>query len=131
MNRTCVVVVLGLVLVSGQTGCLDKTANTPAVQGRSQIGEDPTDIDSLGTTGQKTTVGNTEGIPVSGVGLVYGLAGTGSSAPQGGWRSMLENSLKKQGFSNIKELLDACFGELDEQGPGGAVGGREELAADA
>ena len=33
--------------------------------------------------------------------------------------------------AGVDELLDACFGELDEQGPGGAVGGREELAADA
>jgi hypothetical protein len=103
MNRACVVVV-GLVV--GLTGCVDKSAKTPAVQGRSQIGEDASDLDSFGTTGQKTTVGNTEGIPVSGIGLVYNLAGTGSTAPPGGWRSMLENSLKKQGFSNIKELLD-------------------------
>ncbi|HUR55535.1 MAG TPA: flagellar basal body P-ring protein FlgI [Gemmataceae bacterium] len=103
MNRTCIVVV-GLVV--GLTGCVDKSAKTQAVQGRSQIGEDPNDLDFFGTTGQKTTVGNTDAIPVSGVGLVYGLAGTGSPAPPGGWRSMLENSLKKQGFSNIKELLD-------------------------
>jgi hypothetical protein len=103
MNRACVVV---LGLMCSLTGCLDKSASTQAVQGRSQIGEDPADVDSFGNTGMKTTVGNTEGIPVSGVGLVYGLAGTGSTAPPGGWRSMLENSLKKQGFSNIKELID-------------------------
>ena len=103
MNRACVVVVG---LVCGLTGCVDKSAKTQPVQGRSQIGEDPADVESFGTAGQKTSVGNTESIPVSGVGLVYGLAGTGSSAPPGGWRSMLENSLKKQGFSNIKELLD-------------------------
>ena len=37
---------------------------------------------------------------------MYKLAGTGSSAPTGGWRAMLENNLKKQGFNNVKELLD-------------------------
>src|SRR5262249_9200842 len=68
---------------------------------------DPTpDTDAFYTVGAKTTVGNTEPIPVSGVGLVYRLAGTGGGAQPGGWRQMLENNLKKQGFSNLRELLD-------------------------
>ena len=76
-------------------------------QGRSQIGEDPADLDAATTIGSKTTIGNTESIVVSGVGLVYGLPGTGSSAPPGGWRMMLEESLKRMpNMSNIKALLD-------------------------
>ena len=45
---------------------------------------------------------------MSGVGLVYSLPGTGSSAPPGGWRMMLENSLKKNQrlAGHIRELLD-------------------------
>ena len=57
------------------------------VQGRSQIGEDPiAELDASTTVGSEDHVGNTESILVSGVGLVYHLPGTGSSAPPGGWR---------------------------------------------
>ena len=79
------------------------------VQGRSQVGEDPiAELDASTTIGSKTTIGNTESILVSGVGLVYNLPGTGSSAPPGGWRMMLEHSLKKnQRLSgHLRELLD-------------------------
>jgi flagellar basal body P-ring protein FlgI len=105
MNRAWLLtagLVAGVVLAS--TGChnTDKTK----VQGRSQVGEDSsTEFDASTTIGQKTSVGNTEPIAVSGVGLVYGLPGTGSSATPGGWRMMLEHQLKKKGYS-IKELLD-------------------------
>src|SRR5262249_10140015 len=106
MNRAWVLGV-GLVvsLVAGLTGCV--WSKSGLVQGRSQIGEDPAgDPDAFATVGMKTQVGNTEPIPVSGVGLVYRLNGTGSSAPPGGARTMLENSLKKQGFNHLKQLLD-------------------------
>jgi hypothetical protein len=97
--------VLWVGLAAGLTGCVGSKADK--VQGRSQIGEDPAgDPDAFATLGWKTTVGNTEAIPVSGVGLVYGLKGTGSSPPPGGWRTMLEQSLRKQGYTNTKELLD-------------------------
>src|SRR5262249_41682848 len=50
---------------------------------------------------------NMGSIAVSGVGLVYRLQpGTGSSAPPGSFRQILEHSLKKQGFSHLKELLE-------------------------
>jgi hypothetical protein len=102
MNRAFVVVVG---LLAGLTGCADTKTK---VQGRSQIGEDvaAADADAVVTVGLKTSVGNTEALTVSGVGLVYRLPGTGSSPPPGGWRTMLENNLKKQGFDKIKELLD-------------------------
>ncbi|MFO0822982.1 MAG: hypothetical protein U0792_07660 [Gemmataceae bacterium] len=93
-------------LAGFNVGCKGPEAEKLKTQGRSQIGEDPTDLDGTTTVGSKTTVGNTESILVSGVGLVYGLPGTGSSAPPGGWRIMLEESLKRiPGMSNIKQLL--------------------------
>ncbi|MBP3959154.1 flagellar basal body P-ring protein FlgI [Gemmata sp. G18] len=94
--------------VAGMVGC--KSTDAKKVQTRSQIGEDPSDPDSVVTIGSKTTVGNTEALQVSGVGLVFNLPGTGGGATPGIWRTMLEDNLKKskkdQGL-NIKELLDA------------------------
>jgi Flagellar P-ring protein len=98
---------LSAAALAGFAGC--KTTDTDKlkqVQSRSQIGEEPGDIDGTTTVGSKTSIGNTEMIQVSGVGLVYGLPGTGSSPPANGWRLMLEDTLKKQGQTNLKELLD-------------------------
>lgn len=93
--------------LAGLAGCMGTEADKLKPQGRSQIGEDPADLDASTTVGGKTTIGNTEPILVSGVGLVYGLPGTGSSATPGGWRQMLEDNLKKtRGLDNIKQLLD-------------------------
>ena len=103
MNRVSIVLV-GLAI--GLTGCAGSKDHK--VQARPQIGEDSaTDPDTFATVGMKTTPDNMGPIAVSGVGLVYRLQpGTGSSAPPGAWREMLEHSLKKQGFSNLKELLE-------------------------
>lgn len=110
MNRAWVLAAaLAVGSVVGSAGCKSSEVDKlkKKVQGRSQVGDDPAaDLDPAATVGQKTTVGNTEGITVSGVGLVYGLPGTGGGAQPGGWRMMLENNLKKQGCSNLKELLD-------------------------
>lgn len=95
--------------LSAATGCKGPEAEAlkTKAQARSQIGEDPLDLDATTNIGGKTTIGNTESILVSGVGLVYGLQGTGSSAPPGGWRMMLEESLKRMpGMTGIKQLLD-------------------------
>ncbi len=96
--------------LAGLTGCHDlwtQRSISQKVQSRSQIGEgSPYELDESVTIGSKSTVSNVEMIPVSGVGLVSNLPGTGSSAPPGGWRTMLENSLKKQGVSNVREFLD-------------------------
>lgn len=90
------------------TGC--KGGPEPAeVQSRSQIGDDPAEGE-VATVGAKTTVGNTEPIIASGVGLVYQLSGTGSSPPNGGWRTKLEDDLKKLKRDqpvSVKELLDS------------------------
>ncbi|QJW97203.1 flagellar basal body P-ring protein FlgI [Frigoriglobus tundricola] len=95
---------------AGLAGC--KNAPDPAkkVQPRSQIGEDPADPDAVVTIGSKTKVGNCETIEVSGISIVYQLPGTGSSPPQGGWRTMLEDNLKKlKGDQplNVRQLLDS------------------------
>jgi len=92
--------------VIGATGCQTDTDKTK-VQGRSQVGEDPIgELDASTSIGQKTSVGNTDPIDVSGIGLVYNLPGTGSSANPGIWRTMLENHLKKQGLTPISQYLD-------------------------
>ena len=98
--------VLWIGLLLGLTGCLGSQKDQ--VQGRSQIGEDPAaDPDAFATVGMKTMPDNMGPIAVSGVGLVYGLQpGSGSGAPPGSWRQMLEQSLKKQGLTNLKEILD-------------------------
>lgn len=88
-------------------GC--KHGDAAKVQTRSQIGEDPADADAVATIGSKTSVGNTESLVVSGVGLVFNLPGTGSSPPAGEWRTRLEDALKKTKRDqalNIKEFLD-------------------------
>jgi hypothetical protein len=95
--------------VAGLAGCKTTEADATKMPARSQIGEDPSDPDSVVTIGSKTTVSNTESLVVNGVGLVYQLPGTGSSPPAGGWRTMLEDSLKKMKRDqtlSLKELLD-------------------------
>jgi Flagellar P-ring protein len=107
MNRS-LLLIAGLTAASilASAGC-QTDSDKSKTQPRSQVGEDPIgDFDATTTVGQKTSIGNTDPIQVSGIGLVYGLPGTGSSATPGSWRTMLENNLKKQGFSNLKQLLD-------------------------
>ncbi len=111
MNRAWLrMAALAVGLVGGVVGCKGTDAETSKIQGRSQVGEESViDLDGSTTVGRKTAIGNTEPINVSGVGLVYGLPGTGSSAPPGGWRIMLENNLKKNKREqqlSIRELLD-------------------------
>jgi hypothetical protein len=57
------------------------------------------------TIGDVTTVGNADPIPVSGVGLVYGLEGTGGDAPTGSYRNLLEHQLQQNGIEHVKEIL--------------------------
>lgn len=57
------------------------------------------------TVGDYTAFGNAEPIPVSGVGLVVGLAGTGGDAPPGPYRQMLEKDLRARKVEHVKELL--------------------------
>ncbi len=106
LNRRKFLALSAALGVAGLVGCKSTDPDKTKIQSRSQIGEEPGEVDGSTTVGSKTTIGNSDAIQVSGVGLVYGLPGTGSSAPPGGWRMMLEDSLKKQGQTNLKELLD-------------------------
>jgi len=85
-------------VVGATVGCFPQQTN------RAQVADD-TEKDANATVGMKTVMGNAEPIPVSAVGLVYNLKGTGSSPVSDGWRSMLENTIKKRKL-NSKELLD-------------------------
>src|SRR5262249_26976449 len=46
-------------------------------------------------------------IPVSGVGLVVGLEGTGGGTPNGPYRQMAEDFLKRSKIDNPREWLDS------------------------
>jgi len=95
-------------VVAGLSGWLGLTAGcSPRQTVRPQAADDP-EKDVAATVGAKTAVGNYDAIPVSGVGLVYDLKGTGGNAPPDEWRKMLENSLRKQKFSpeQVKQFLD-------------------------
>ena len=63
------------------------------------------DLD-IGVVGDVTEVDNAGDIQVSGVGLVTGLDGTGSS-PKGPWREMLEQQLRKMKIENTAALLNS------------------------
>ena len=93
-------------LLAGLTGVVGATVGCLPQQktNRAQAADDP-EKDVNATVGMKTVVGNAEPIPISAVGLVYNLKGTGSSPTADGWRSMLENTMKKRKL-NPKELLD-------------------------
>jgi hypothetical protein len=57
------------------------------------------------TLGDVTKIGNAAPMPVAGVGLVVGLAGTGGEAPPDAYRAKLEDYLRKKGVKNVKELM--------------------------
>jgi hypothetical protein len=69
---------------------------------------DETDHDSdadILTVGKITNIANAEPIPISGVGLVVGLSGTGGDAPPGTYRTFLEDKLRKRGVERVREIL--------------------------
>lgn len=95
-----------LVGLSAVTGCLPGQTTGGAVADntpRGQVADDA--ADRLSTVGQKTVVGNTEPVVVSGVGLVSELRGTGSSPQPDGFRTALEGAIRKR-RGNPRELLD-------------------------
>jgi hypothetical protein len=59
------------------------------------------------TIGDKTQVGNPEPVPVSGVGLVEGLEGTGGDVPADGFRAMLEKDLLQQKERHVQDILSS------------------------
>ena len=72
---------------------------------RSQIADDTLDREAFATIGDRTEIGNMDPIPVTGVGFVYNLLGTGSNPPADGYRAQLEQAIRRQ-KGNPKELLD-------------------------
>ncbi len=99
MRRTTIACLAGLTFTFAP-GCLPQQTTT-----RSQVADDLADAEQLATVGSKTEVGNVESIPVSGVGYVHTLAGTGSIPAADAWRTSLETALRRQKF-NPRELLD-------------------------
>ena len=98
-----------LVGLAAATGCLPGQTNPNAAPAtntpRAQTADDAADAGKFATVGQKTVVGNTEPVVVSGVGLVTELRGTGSSPPPDGLRAQLESVVRKR-RGNPRELLD-------------------------
>jgi len=72
---------------------------------RSRIGEGDT-FGGVKTIGDWTVFDNATPLPVSGVGLVIGLNGTGGGSPSGDFRTKLEDQLKKKGFDNARRMID-------------------------
>lgn len=83
-------------------------AGCSRTQVRSQK-EEETDKDRylVKTVGEVSTFGNAEPVPVTGVALVEGLESTGSAAPAGEMRQMVENELKRQKIPNVKQILSS------------------------
>jgi len=97
----------GLIITAGLTGgcatsLLNKARN---VVSRPQAADEPADTDTNATIGQRTSVGNVDPIPITGVGLVYELPGTGSSPPHDAWRTNLEGKIRMQ-KGDPRKLLD-------------------------
>jgi hypothetical protein len=91
----------GLLLLGLVVGCLPQQTAT----NRGQAADDQADADRFATIGQRTAVGNVDPIPVSGVGLVHHLNGTGSSPPHDALRATLEAAIRRD-KGNPKDLLD-------------------------
>lgn len=95
------VVLLALLPVAAlAVGCTQQQTTTS----RSQVDDDFTEKLEKATVGDKTVVSNTEPIPVSGVGLVWKLQGTGSIA-KAPWREFLEKNLRQKKV-NPRDFLD-------------------------
>lgn len=71
--------------------------------------EEETDRERYGvkTVGDVSTFGNAEPITVGGVGLVEGLAGTGSAAVADDYRKTVENELRRAKTPNVKQILNS------------------------
>jgi hypothetical protein len=82
-------------------GCLNP-------QTRFQTPDEGPEASEVLTVGKvMSSFAHAEGIPVSGVGLVVGLDGTGGEAPPGSFRTLLEDHLRKHGVERVKEVLSS------------------------
>jgi flagellar basal body P-ring protein FlgI len=69
--------------------------------------DDDADKSRLQTIGDVAEFQTSGAIPISGVGLVVNLDGTGGGTPPGEYRNMMEQYLKKCKIDNPKEWLDS------------------------
>ncbi len=98
MNRRHWLVRMGLFALAG---CLNPLTpfQTP------DIPKKETEVLTVGKV--MNSFGQAEGIPVSGVGIVVGLDGTGGAAPPGSFRTLLEDQLRKRGVEGVKDILES------------------------
>lgn len=87
------------------TGCMSDYFGKKSTTSRSRIGEGDT-WGPVRTVGDWTIFDGARDLPVSGVGLVIGLPGTGGGSPTGDFRTKLEDQLKKKGFDNARKMID-------------------------
>jgi hypothetical protein len=76
-------------------------------QSADETDQEDEDIKNVKTIGDITVMDNVKPIQVSGVGLVYGLDGTGGGVPNNEWRQRLEDQLHKQGVQDVKAMLNS------------------------
>jgi hypothetical protein len=88
-------------LLAGVLGC---AGTQTRLQSEDETDRVKIDIDAVG---KKVSFANADPLPVSGIGLVVGLDGTGGGAPPGPLRTLLEGSLRQQGYERVKEILDS------------------------
>jgi Flagellar P-ring protein len=87
-------------VLAGLCGCAHQ--NQTRLQAEDEAEAKEADVKTIG---EMTTVGNAIPIPVSGVGLVVGLEGTGGDAPPGSYRQFLVDKLLKSRVEHVNELL--------------------------
>lgn len=91
---------LTVALACGLAGCLTPDATT---RPQSDDAAGP----SARAVGEAASFANLQPVPISGVGLVIGLPGTGGPAPAGTYRSMLEQELKRRQIEHVRDVLDS------------------------
>ena len=98
MNRLWLLIPALLLTVSG---CLKEHTS------RSQAVDTEVEKDGPKTIGEISSYDNAQPIPVTGVGLVVGLEGTGGGCPPGSTRDFMKAMLKKKGFDNPGAIIDS------------------------
>ncbi|MFL5244037.1 MAG: flagellar basal body P-ring protein FlgI [Gemmataceae bacterium] len=94
-------IVLPLAL-AGLVGCTSMTEKQTRLQAEDEIIQVKYDVK---TVGDVTSFGETDAVPLGGVGLVCGLDNTGGDPPPGFYRDMLQEQMVKEGIKNWKEIL--------------------------
>jgi hypothetical protein len=74
-------------------------------QAADEVEKEEPDIKNVQVIGDLTEVGNFNRQPVSGVGLVCGLRGTGGGVPDGEFKKWLQDKLYNEGVTNVQEIF--------------------------